>query len=59
MNSISLMQLFGRQFYEQAKFDRSVKRSIGALLKFNWQEQAYPLVVQSVNATLTSVTPAT
>jgi len=50
MNSISLTQLFGRQFYEQAKFDQSVRRSVRALLKFNWQEQAYPLAVQSIFA---------
>ena len=50
MYSISLTQLFGRQFYEQAKFDHSVRRSVKALLKFNWQEQAYPLAVQSIFA---------
>ena len=50
MNSISLTQLFGRQRYEQAKFDSSVRRSVRALLKFNWQEQAYPLAVQSIFA---------
>ncbi len=50
MNSISLTQLFGRQFYEQAKFDRSVRRSVRALLKYNWQAESYPLAVQSIFA---------
>jgi subfamily B ATP-binding cassette protein MsbA len=50
VNSISLTQLFGRQFFEQAKFDQSVRRSVRALLKLNWQAEAYPLAVQSIFA---------
>ena len=50
MNSISLTQLFGRQFYEQAKFNQSIRRSVRALLKFNWQAESYPLAVQSIFA---------
>ena len=48
VSSVSLSQLFGRQSYEKAKFDRAARRSVKALLKFNWQDKLYPLTVQTI-----------
>ena len=48
ISGISLTQLFGRQAHEGAAFEGAVRRSVRALLRFNWQMELYPLAVQTI-----------
>ncbi|MDQ3120055.1 MAG: ABC transporter ATP-binding protein/permease [Verrucomicrobiota bacterium] len=47
---ISLAQAFRRERGEFKLFRRAVGRSVGALLRLNWQEQLYPLARDSILA---------
>ncbi len=50
MASVGLIQLFGRQRCELTKFETSVDRTVRTGMRMNWQEQLYPLAVQTVFA---------
>jgi ATP-binding cassette, subfamily B, bacterial len=50
MQSIGLIQSFGRQSHEAARFGKAVDRSVDAAMRLNWQEHLYPLAVQTVFA---------
>lgn len=43
MTRVPLAQAFRREGFEFERFDAAVLRSVGALLRLNWQEQLYPL----------------
>ena len=42
MQSVGLVQLFGRQQIESARHQGAVERTIGAGMQMNWQDQLYP-----------------
>jgi ATP-binding cassette, subfamily B, bacterial len=43
MTRVPLAQAFRREGFEFERFGSAVLRSVGALLRLNWQEQLYPL----------------
>ncbi len=45
-----LAQAFRREGFEFGRFDAAVARSVGALLRLNWQEQLYPLARDTILA---------
>ena len=52
---VPLSQAFRREPHEFHRFDAAVARSVGALLRLNWQEQLYPLardLVLSIGAAI-------
>jgi ATP-binding cassette subfamily B protein len=50
MARIPLAQAFRREPHEFRRFRGAVRRSVGALLRLNWQEQLYPLARDSILA---------
>lgn len=50
IESIGLIQSFGREATESRRFARVVERSVAASMRLNWQETLYPLAVQVIFA---------
>lgn len=50
IESIGLIQSFGREATESRRFKQAVERSVKASMRLNWQENLYPLAVQVVFA---------
>lgn len=50
IESIGLIQSFGRETAESRRFQGVVEQSVAASLRLNWQETLFPLVVQIVFA---------
>lgn len=50
IESIGLIQSFGREATESRRFGQAVERSVKASMRLNWQESLYPLAVQVVFA---------
>lgn len=50
IESIGLIQSFGREATESRRFGQAVERSVKASMRLHWQENLYPLAVQVVFA---------
>ena len=48
LTTLGLTQMFGRQNREEQRFHRAQVKSVDAALRLNWQENLYPLAVQTI-----------